>query len=70
MFSQIKANFSGLISIVLSALSITIDAWTTLLTSGAAFLTAGFAAYHYFHLAQYNREKRKRLEEDAKSKSH
>lgn len=64
MLSQFRANFSGVLSILLSAVSVTIDAVTTLFTSSAALLTAGFAAYHYFHLAQYNREKKRKLQDD------
>ena len=64
MLHLMKAHASGLVSILLSVFSITVNDATTILTAIAAVITACFAAYHYLQLARLNRTKRKQIEND------
>lgn len=62
MLQLFKAHTSGILSILLSVFSITVNDATTILTAIAALITGIFAAYHYLQLARLNKTKRKNIE--------
>jgi hypothetical protein len=62
---QSKADFSVILSVLLSGISWTVGNLVEILSGLAAIIAACFAAYHYFHLAQLNIEKKRRSKNES-----
>ena len=62
---QSRADFSALLSVLLSGLSWTVGNIVEVISGIAAIIAACFAAYHYYHLAQLNIEKKRRSQNES-----